>query len=507
MFKFLPFLKVPGGIPGGIVLGAERRGNRFYTWLDVGDTHVLLIGASRSGKSRRVILPTIWTLAHAGESMIVTDVKGELNAHSARFLREMDYKVIILDFRDPGRGNRWNLLAPVLTALSKGDYAKASRAAQTIAHIMTSKDIPPGQYRGDPIWPNSQKSLTTALAMAVAMEAPDKAKHMGSVHRTLITLGKGGGEILDAYFDRLPDDHQARIDYGVAAMAEDKLKSNIFTGAAAPLALWADPGVCWMTSEQDHDLEGPGKEKTAVFLVIPDEDSAYHTLATIYATQSYQAQVGLSNRHGGVLPVRVNYLLDEFGNLPNIPDFDTKITTAAGRNMKFLPAVQGLDQLKKHYGPQANTISGNCATWIYLSTADADTQKLLSFKTGQYTVRTDSYSTHSRANDYSHGMSDSLTGRSLLTPDEVGRWPKGRSLLFKTGQFPAQLPLPDLSEWPAAADLVKDDGNQKEEVKIEKPLFWVPEFFKPEKKNAPKKKSEGRDFEKRPARDAIDSVR
>lgn len=494
-------------VPGGIVVGAQRRGRRFYTWLDVGDTHVLLIGATRSGKSRRGILPTIWTLAYAGESMILTDVKGELNAHSAKFLKEMGYKVIILDFRDPGRGNRWNLLDPVMAALRKGDYAKASRAAQAIAHIMTCKGMPPGHYRGDPIWPDSQKSLTTALVMAAAMEAPDKAKHMGSVHRTLVTLGKGGGELLDAYFNYLPADHQARIDYGVAAMAEDRLKSNIFTGTAAQLALWADPGVCWMTSHQDHDLAGPGKEKTAVFLVIPDEDSAFHTLATIYITQVYQALVELSNQHGGVLPLKVNFLLDEFGNLPQIPDFDTKITTAAGRNMKFLLAVQGLDQLKKHYGSQANTISGNCATWIYLSTADADTQKLLSFKSGQYTVRTESYSSHTRANDYSHGMSDALTGRALLTPDEVARWPKGRSLLFKTGQFPAWLPLPDLSEWPAAEDMVKEAGNHEEEVMSEVPQFWVPEFFKPAKKKASKAKVEGEKVEKRPARDAIDSVR
>lgn len=493
-------------VPGGIVVGAEMRGNRFYTWLDVGDTHVLLIGATRSGKSRRVILSTIWMLAHAGESMILTDIKGELNAHSAKFLKAMGYKVIILDFREPGRGNRWNLLAPVLDALKRCDYSKASRAAQAIAHIMTSKGMPPGHYKGDPIWPDSQKSLNTALIMAAAMEAPEKAKHMGSVYRTLVTLGSRGGELLDAYFDHLSVDHQARIDYGVAAMAEDKLKSSIYTGTAAQLALWADPGVCWMTSCQDHDLAGPGKEKTAVFLVIPDEDSAFHALASIYVTQAYQALVQLSNKSGGVLPLRVNFLLDEFGNLPNIPDFDTKITTAAGRNMKFLLAVQGMDQLRKHYGIQADTISGNCATWIYLSTANPETQKLLSFKTGQYTVRTESFSSHSRAKEYSYGTSDGLAGRPLLTPDEIERWPRGRSLIFKTGHYPARLPLPDISEWPAAADLVKDNSVYEEEVKFEMPEFWVPEFFKEVKKKAAKARGAERVGKKEPARDAIDSV-
>jgi len=493
-------------VPGGIVVGAQGTGKRFYTWLDVGDTHVLLIGATRSGKSRRVILPTIWTLAHAGESMVVTDVKGELNAHSAKFLEEMGYKVIVLYFRNPGRGNRWNLLDPVLAALREGDRARASRAAQAIAHIMTSKGMPPGHYRGDPIWPDSQKSLNTALIMAAAMEAPEKARHMGSVYRTLVTLGGRGGELLDAYFERLPAEHQARIDYGVAAMAEDRLKSSIYTGTAAQLALWADPGVCWMTSYQDHDLAGPGKKKTAVFLVIPDEESTFHAIASIYVTQTYQALVELSNKSGGVLPLKVNFLLDEFGNLPNIPDFDTKITTAAGRNMRFLLVVQGMDQLKKHYGIQADTISGNCATWIYLSTANPETQKLLSFKTGRYTVRTESFSSHSRAKDYSYGLSDGLAGRPLLTPDEIERWPRGRSLIFKTGHYPARLPLPDVSEWPAAADLVKDDSSYEEEVRFEMPEFWVPEFFKEAKNKSGRAKVEGKKVEKQPVRDAIDSV-
>ena len=390
-------VRVPAkNVPGGIVVGAEKFASGFHTWLDVGDTHVLLIGGTRSGKSRKVMMPSIWMLAQAGESMIMTDIKGELNAYCADYLRQMGYRVVVLDFREPFKGNQWNILHPVLEALDKDDYSKASRAAQTVAHIMTCKDMPPGLYRGDPIWPNSQKSLTTALAMAVAIEAPYGARHLGSAYRTLVTLGVDGGILLNQYFYHLPADHQARIDYGVAAMAEGRLKSGIFTGAAAQLAPWADPGICWMTSKQDHDLAGVGKEKTAVLLVIPDEDSAFHTVATIYITQAYQALIQLANQHGGVLPRKVNFLLDEFGNLPQIPDFDIKITAAAGRNMKFTLALQGLDQLKKHYGSQANTISGNCAKWIYLSTADPDTQKLLSNKSGKYTVRTDSYSSQSR---------------------------------------------------------------------------------------------------------------
>jgi len=187
-------------------------------------------------------------------------------------------------------------------------------------------------------------------------------------------------------------------------------------------------------------------------------------------------------------------------NLPQIPDFDTKITAAAGRNIKFTLALQALQQLEKYYGLQAKTISGNCATWIYLSTGNPETQKILSGKGGQYTVRTDSFSSHSRrSSDYSHSVSDSLTGRPLLTPDEVGRWPKGRSLIFKDGQFPAQLPLPDLLEWPAAADLIEKESVNEEAMPSVRTEFWVPGM--PGQMKVPKS-----NLEKKSARDAIDTI-
>ncbi|MTI85635.1 MAG: conjugal transfer protein TraG [Firmicutes bacterium] len=460
---------------GGVVLGARRHGSKFMSWLDTDDTHTLLIGATRSGKSRRVITPSIRAIARAGESMIIPDPKKELYTVNAGLLQEQGYNVVLLDFQDPAESNRWNLLNQVMARLQINDAAGAAKAAKQVAHMLTYQFQRPEEYKGDKVWPQSQKSLTTALALAVCMEAPAPARHMGSVYRTLTALGKNGGQELDEFFDRLDDNHPAKIAYGVAAMAASRLRNGIFTGAASQLELWTDPGVCWLTSEQDHELSAPGREKTAVFVVVPDEDSSLHVLAALYIAQTYQALSELARVNGGRLDKRVHFLLEEFGNLPPVPDFAEKITLAGGRGMKFLLAVQGLDQIKKRYKDDALTISGNCNNWIYLSTADYETARLLSEKTGKYTQQTESMSAQVKKVDHSQGVTYGLAGRSLLLPDEVLRWPVGQSLVFQGRNNPAKLPLPDLSEWPEqASSTLKAQANINQRRVIVQPETWVP---------------------------------
>ncbi|MCG0275655.1 MAG: type IV secretory system conjugative DNA transfer family protein [Thermosediminibacteraceae bacterium] len=456
---------------GGFVVGAEL-GKNFKAWLDTGDTHCLVIGSTRSGKSRRTILPTIWTLARAGESMIITDPKGELFKFSSGYLKRLGYEVILIDLRGPYRGNQWNPLLSVASALEAGDYSTASQNAWDIANIITNQQPQTGV---DPIWPHSQESLTAALILAVASFAPDHSKHLGSVYEMLYRLGANGGDMLDDYFRSLPKGHPASSAYGVAALSEDKLRSSIFTGTAAQLRLWADPAVVWLTSRQDHDLDITGREKAAVFIVIPDERGTRNVIATLYIAQSYQALVDFANKNGGKLPKKVYFLLDEFGNLPPIPEFDRKITVAAGRGMRFLLAVQDLSQIKAKYKELSQTITGNCATWVYILTTDLDTARVISGKTGQYTVRTESYSSQVRHTDYSHSTTEGLTGRPLLLPDEVLRWPADRALVLQARCNPAWLPLPDLSKWPAAKDLtpsISSEENEKEVVTA--PPVWVP---------------------------------
>jgi len=449
------------GKAGGFVVGVQKKRlfRRFDAWVDKADTHCLVIGATRSGKSRRIILPTIWTLGQAGESMVVSDPKGELHARSKAYLEKQGYKVARIDLRDPYCGLRWNLMQPIIKAMAEEDAGTAGQAAWDAAHVITYQR----PHHGDPIWPQAQESLTAALMLAVAAEASEGSKTMAECYNLLFERGAGDGEELDLFLRGFPPGHPARSAYGVAALSSDRLRSSIFTGTAAQLRLWADPAVAWLTGENETEVDLVGREKAAVFLVIPDERGTRNVLASLYIAQCYQALADISNKTCGRLKRRVNFLLDEFGNIPSIPDFDKKLTVAAGRNIRFLLAVQDVAQIKARYRDAYGTVLGNCATWVYLSTADIETAKMISAKTGQHTIKTESHSTSSRSSTESN-VSESMTGRALLMPDEVSRWPKNWSLVLQTGQNAAKLRLPDLSQWPVAKELELSEITQRKDL-------------------------------------------
>lgn len=453
------------GQSGGFVVGVKKKPlfGKFDAWVDKSDTHALVIGATRSGKSRRIILPTIWTLGRAGESMVITDPKGELHTRSKDYLEQHGYRVVRIDLRDPHCGVRWNLLQPIVKAMEEGSASAAGQAAWDAAHVITYQR----PHQGDPIWPQAQESLTAALMLAVAAEASAGSKNMAECYNLLSEFGKDDGQLLDTYLSGFPLGHPAKSAYGVAGLSSERLRGSIFTGTAAQLRLWADPAVAWLTAENETEVGMVGEEKAAVFLVIPDERGVRNVLASLYISQCYQALADIGNQTGGRLKRRVNFLLDEFGNIPAIPDFDKKLTVSAGRNIRFLLAVQDVSQIKVRYGEAHGTILGNCATWVYLSTADPETAKMLSAKTGQYTIKTESHSSSSRSSTESN-VSESMTGRALLMPDEVARWPRNWSLVLQTGQNPAKLRLPDLSQWPADKELVASTVERRTDIRTEK---------------------------------------
>ena len=468
---------------GGVVLGADFDRRKPVAWIDTEDVNSLILGATRSGKSRRLIFPTIWMLAHAGESMILTDPKGELFDRSAPYLRSRGYNVKYIDFREPGRGNRPNYMHPVNEAVRKGDLAKATKHAWSIAHMFVYQK-PGSDKGGESIWKDGAESVIAALILAVAMEAPDeRQKHMYSVYKMLGELGKVqkiqvANSVMDYvplndYFDGLPDMHPAKDAYTTAALAPERTRGSFFTNVASLLRLFADPSIRYLTAVQDHELSDCGKEKTAVFLIIPHEDKTRHPLAALYVDQTYQSLVDLSNRTKGRLPVRVNMLLDEFGNMPPFKDFDTKLTVSLGLGVRWTFALQDFSQLDNAYGSKvATTIRGNCQNLIYLLTTDPATAESISKRLGNYTIRAESssYSVGGQS-QVNHGASSGYTGRALLRAEEILQWPVGWALVIRARQNPCQLPLPDLSVWPADRDLIASDEEGSRHIDNTVPFF------------------------------------
>lgn len=473
---------------GGVVLGSKSQRNLYKFWLDADDTQTLLIGSTGSGKTLRVIMPSIWVMAQAGESMVLTDPKGELYEKTSGFLENQGYEIVMLDFRNLRNSkNRWNPLQPVIDAVAITDNSLASERAWDIANMLVHQR-PIGNT--DPIWSDGEESTIASLILANCLEAEKtEERNMASVYSMLYMLGRPNpdddNEIpLNIYINELlPEGHPAQAAFGTAGLAPYRTRASFFTGAASKLKLWADPSIAYITSWQDHELANIGRKKTAVFLIIPDEKNTTQFLASLYIDQVYQALVEEANRDKGRLPIRVNFLLDEFGNLPKIKDFDKKITVARSRNIRFLLAIQGLDQIKANYRDTANIITGNCRTWIYLLTADNDTARVLSQKVGQYTIRTKSYSSSKRSYDVSEGSNLGLTGRALLMPDEILRWNvlyHQKALVIKAGDYPAILNTPFLSDTPIDNYFKRFTSMPKEEDKAiefdHKKIIWVPQI-------------------------------
>lgn len=482
----------------GTIFGMEKSKNGIEkVWYNKDDLHVLLIAATRSGKSRKIFMPTIWTLAEAEESMVIGDPKGELYISSKEWLKNKGYNVISLNIREPAKGNQWNILYPAIKAVKENDIPKAVEYAWNIATSFVNKE---SAQTTEPIWINGSQAVIASLIISTILDSDfEFQKHMSTVYYLLSELAQelnDGTVPLNDYIDMLPRRHPAKDAYAGARIAAAKTRASFFASVLSALRLFSDPNIQDMTCKQDHDMERIGIDKTAVFLIIPDESSTRNVLATLYIDQLYQALVGLANKKGGRIPRRVNFLLDEFGNLPSIPEFDKKLTVAGGRGMRFTLSVQDLAQIKKLYKDNSNTITGNCHIWIYLKTKDIETSKKISEMTGKYTVATDNVSSTVQSKGHSSTVGEGLTGRALLTDDEVRRWDIEESLVFPMSYFPARYPLPDLSFWEANQDygfartgdidkdielnlkIVEERWNAVTPRKIQKNVpVWLPEIL------------------------------
>lgn len=453
----------------GIVVGSNKN-TAWITNPKQGNPHCLIIGATRSGKSRRVIMPSVTTIGSQKESMVITDPKGEIYDQTSTWLKSQGYEVVLLNLHEPTRGNRWNPLSRVLDHLNEGDEERATREAWEIGNILAFSAGP----GSDPIWPQAEESLIAALVLAAATEAPAGAKHMTTAYRILTELGANGGKDLDVWLTNLSPHHPARMAYGTAALSESRTRASIYTGTAAHLRLWADPGIAKLCSVSDFDPAAAGKKPMAIFILMPDEMGARRNIANLFINQMYSGLAGLARENGGSLPVPVWFLLDEFGNIGKVPNISEKLTVAAGRGIRFVLAIQAKAQLERVYGRQnAEIILANCDTWLYLRTADLDTAKEISQKAGNYTVVTQSTQRRGRGNN-NYSQSEGTTGRALLTPDEVLLWQIGESLLLQAGQYPARLALQDMSLWPVWKNEVAVSKEYQDAPNRERTFTWIP---------------------------------
>ncbi len=432
----------------GVVIGMEKHHKQEHIYTVCEDVHTLCIGATRSGKSRRVVLETIGVLGQAQESMIVSDPKGELYAYTGEYLKKQGYEVVIIDFKDPKKSTRYNFLQPVIDAVKENDLAKAVEHAWDLTSVLVGKST------GEKIWTNGEASVIASAILSVVYDNKDPCNHiyqnLTNVYYFIAEMTKDiGGKIpMEAYIASLPDAHPAKGLLAISEVAPKRTRASFYTSALTTLRLFTSPLIYHMSKESEFDPADIGTNKTAVFLVLPDERTAYYPLASLIVDQCYVALIKSADTRGGRLHRRVNFILDEFSNFAAIPDFAAKLTVGGGRGIRFALFVQSLSQLNEKYGHDvARIIRGNCEIWIYLQANDLETLEEISKKLGRYTVSTHSAgSSSSKYSSASQSENISLMGRELLTTGEV-RTITAPYALILSKHAPAMMNLPDLSSY------------------------------------------------------------
>ena len=311
-------------------------------------------------------------LAKHGESMIITDPKGEIYERNAVELREKGYNIVLLNFRDPQKGNSWNPLSLPYSLYKSGNSDKANELLDDLAMNILYDEKSQNQ---DPFWEKTSADYFCGLSLGLFEDAKEEEINLNSIN-LMTTVGEEkfgpGNTYIKEYFSHKDPASPAYVNASSTIMAPSDTKGSILSVFKQKIKLFSSrENLSEMLSRSDFDMKDIGKKKTAVFLVIQDEKKTYHSLVTIFIKQCYETLIDVAQESGGKLPFRTNFILDEFANMPPLKDVTTMVTAARSRKIRFSFIIQNFAQLTQVYGKEnGDTIKGNCGNIIYLISSE-----------------------------------------------------------------------------------------------------------------------------------------
>ena len=360
-------------------------------WVDDGQYHNLIIGSTGSGKTQCIIFPMVQSLAKHDESMVITDPKGEIYEQTSEMLRRKGYNIVLLNFRNPQNGNAWNPLTLPYRLWNGGNQDKATELLDDLAlNILYDES----NKNADPFWEKTSAGYFSGIALGLFEDAEEDEININSIS-LMTTVGeekfRGSSTYIKEYFNSKDPAGAAYINASSTILSPSDTKGSILAVFKEKIKLFATrANLSEMLSHSDFEIQDIGTKKTAVFIVIQDEKKTYHSLATILVKQIYETLIDVAQAHGGKLPVRTNFLLDEFANMPPLKDVTTMITAARSRQMRFTLIIQNFAQLNEVYGEQnAETIKGNCGNLVYLISTELKALEEISKMCGEVKAKTD----------------------------------------------------------------------------------------------------------------------
>ena len=341
--------------------------NEKQMWVDNGSYHNLVIGSTGSGKTENLVFPMVNVLAKKGESMIITDPKGEIYRKTAKNLEERGYRVIVLNFRETEKGNAWNPLALPYQYYKEKNFDKSTELLEDVAlNILYD----PSSKGDSDFWEKGAADYFSGLALGLFQDAKEKEVNLNSINY-MSTVGEeryATSNFIKEYFNLKGPDSSAYMFASTTINAPNDTKGGLLSTFRQKIRMFSTKeNLSEMLSYSDFDMRDIGKGKTAVFMIIHDEKKTYHSLMTIFIKQCYETLIDVAQQNGGKLQYRTNFILDEFANMPPLKDVDSMVSAARSRDIRFTFIIQNYAQLNDVYGEEvAQVIRGNCGNLIYL---------------------------------------------------------------------------------------------------------------------------------------------
>lgn len=384
----------------------------------------VVIGGSGAGKSFRKIQPDIMQMYG---SYVATDPKGELYRNTAKFLQKNGYKIRVLNLININLSNAYNPFA----------YMSEEQDVLNVADLFMKNTAGDGEK--EDFWIGAAQDMLVAI-MVYLWKTSYELKSFGRVIRLVNSVQYKDGKIdelcelarcLKNHAIEYPND-VAAINWASIQGTPQETLGSICKTLSTRLRLWAVEDVDELTATDEMDFDNIGKEKTAIFLIIPAARQTYKAIANIFYSQLFERLMLVANRDcNGILPLLVSCELDEFANIGKIPNFNETLAVVRSHNIRICMVLQGLSQLKALYEKTWESIIGNCSIFTFLGTNDMDSKEYVSKKLGKTTVRVDSRTYNRGSSQGGGGGSDNenYTQRDLLMPDEISQVvkPKGKT--------------------------------------------------------------------------------
>lgn len=409
--------------------------------------NLAVYGSSGSMKTRSFCMNRILQAAVRGESLIISDPKSELYEKSSEYLRDQGYCVKVFNLVNPENSDSWNCLSEV-----EGQELMA----QLFVDVIIKNTINNG--KGDHFWDSCEMNLLKALVLYVDQSYAEQNRNIGEVYRLLTLSGESD---LDSLFENLPPTHPAKAPYSLYKQASDTVRSGVIIGLGSRLQVFQSELIKKITTRDEIDLELPGQERCAYFLVTSDQDSTFDFLASLFLSFCFIKLVRYADKNceGGKLPVPVHVLGEELTACGTIPDLFRRLSVIRSRNISMSCVFQNLAGLQNRYPLNLwQEILGNCDAQLFLGCTDELTAEFISSRTGLASVSVSSKSKQLgtwRISNYTpeYRETSGVGKRPVLTPDEVLRLPIKQALVIIRGQKVLKVDKMDYSKHPEASKL------------------------------------------------------